>query len=246
MINAVIVEDESNNAERLKRILERHCAHVSVVAISGTVEDALLAIGSLRPQLVFLDIELPDGTGFDILKENDPPSFHTIFTTAYDHYAIKAIRYGAADYLQKPIDKDELVAAVNRVIKRSSSSAGEQHRFIREAVNNIDQNRVALPTQTGYTIVFIDDIVRCEADANYTRFFLAGGNKIMVSRTLGEYDDLFSDNGFCRVHHSHLINLKHAVKYNKGDGGSVTMSDKSEVEVSKRKKEQFLKMLPRI
>lgn len=244
-MRAIIVEDEVHNYERLERLLQKNCPTIEVIGIATTVDQAIDAIREGNPDIVFLDIELPDGTGFDVLDHFENESFSIVFTTAYDHYAIKAIKMGAADYLLKPIERDEMKHTVERLIQQKDVSTAGQRKFLRTALNRSELSQIALPTQEGYIIVEITQVIRCEADANYTWVFLTNGQKKLVSKTLKEYEELLKDNNFCRIHHSHLINMRHAVKYIRGDGGTVIMSDGSEIEVSKRKKERFLKMLPR-
>lgn len=243
MITAVIIEDEKNNAERLERLLAQHCPIIELKKIANSVEEGVKAIKEHQPALIFLDIELPDGTGFEIFSHFENPSFDVIFTTAYDHFAIKAIKFSAIDYLLKPIDKEELLAAVEKVNHKSQSSAPKYNAFFKDKSKITEVSNIALPTSDGFKIVTLNSIIRCEADGNYTVFYLEKNEKIMVSKSLKEFDELLEDCNFCRVHHAHLINMKHAVKYQKGEGGYVVMSDNQSVEVSKRKKEQFLKQL---
>lgn len=243
-MNAIIIEDEKNNAERLERMLSRHCPEIILKKTAASVQEGILAINEFNPDILFLDIELPDGTGFEIFDHFSSPAFEVIFTTAFDKFAIKAIKFSAADYLLKPIDKEELIAAVEKVKSlKDDSSKSRNISFFKEKHKNQLLNNIALPTSDGYKIVSIDQIIRCEADGNYTRFHLDKNEKILVSKSLKEFEDLLEDCNFCRVHHSHLINMKHAVKYQKGEGGYVIMSDNASVEVSKRKKDQFLKQL---
>lgn len=244
MINAIIIEDEKNNAERLERMIVQNCPAISIKKIAGSVAEGVEAIREFNPGLVFLDIELPDGTGFEIFEHFDQPEFDVIFTTAFDHFAIKAIKFSATDYLLKPIDKEELLNAVAKVSDKTTSKTKTKNAlFFRDRNKSTDINNIALPTSDGYKIVSLDNIIRCEADGNYTFFFLEKNEKILVSKSLKEFEDLLEECNFCRVHHSHLINMKHAIKYHKGEGGFVTMSDNISVEVSKRKKDQFLKQL---
>lgn len=243
MIRAVIVEDEKNNWERLSRLLERKAPDVEVTGIASSVEDALPLLRELKPDLVFMDIELPDGTGFEILEELTDLAFEVIFATAYDQYAIKAIRFAAADYLLKPVEADELVNALDRTRTRMTSNKEKTSQIVNQTFQSEKPDQLALPTLEGYSIVKLEDIIRCEADGNYTRFHLSGQRNILVSKTLKEYDELLTNQGFCRVHHKHLVNLNHCTKYIKGDGGLITMSDGVDVEVSKRKKENFLTLL---
>jgi two-component system LytT family response regulator len=206
----------------------------------------LNAIQQHKPGLVFLDIEMPDKTGFELLNSLPEINFDIIFTTAYNQYAIKAIRFSALDYLLKPVDLDELKGALARVYRKHLKK--EQRENIDMLMNNIRSSqpnfsRITLSTQDGLVILHIDEIIYCEASGTYTFFYLKNKEKIVVSKTLKEYEDLLKDHHFFRAHNSFLINLNEVKKYIKGDGGSVIMSNGDEVFVSKRRKEEFLASL---
>lgn len=246
MINAVIIDDEKKCVSLLRHLIENNCTDVSVVGEAGSALEGINEIETHQPDLVFLDIEMPDKSGFELLNSLPEIKFDIIFTTAYNHYAIKAIRFSALDYLLKPVDIDELKNAVARVHKKHDKK--EQRENIDLLVNNIRSlkpnfSRITLSTQDGLVILHVDEILYCEASGTYTVFYLKNKEKIIVSKTLKEYEELLKDHYFFRLHNSYLVNLNEVKKYIKGDGGSVIMSNGDEVFVSKRKKEEFLAAL---
>ncbi len=252
MIKAVIVEDEKNSQELLKELITEYCEGVEVVDIAGNVAEALEAIETQKPDLIFLDIELPDGDGFQVLEQVKDLNFEVIFTTAYDQYAMRAFKFSATDYLLKPVDIDELQAAAARVVEKQSQTSEEsgegQSDKIEALIRNIRNmqqpfKRIVLPTTNGFTVVNPEDIIRCESDRNYTFIFLMDGRKILVSRTIKEYDEMLSDYNFFRIHQSHLINLKYLKNYTRGRGGYVELTDGSTLDVSARRKSEFLKRM---
>ncbi|MEO0471510.1 MAG: LytTR family DNA-binding domain-containing protein [Bacteroidota bacterium] len=252
MIKAVIVEDEKNSQELLKELITEYCDGIEVVAIAGNVAEGLAALKTHQPGLLFLDIELPDGDGFQVLEKAEKLNFDVIFTTAYDQYAMKAFKFSATDYLLKPVDIDELQAATNRVVEKQKelqSGEGEAQNDKIEAlirnIRNIQQpfKRIVLPTTNGFTVVNPEDIIRCESDRNYTFIFLMDGRKILVSRTIKEYDEMLTDYNFFRIHQSHLINLKYLKNYTRGRGGYVELTDGTTLDVSARRKSEFLKRM---
>jgi len=184
-----------------------------------------------------------DGTAFDLLEQINWTNFHIVFITAYDQYAIRAIRFSAIDYILKPVDPGQLIAAIERIKALAPETNQSGERISNLIGNKREIDRIALPTLNGYNFVKLADIVRCEADNNYTLFYLAEGKKFLVTRTLKEYENLLSEKSFVRVHQSHLVNMNFVASYIKGDGGSVIMHDGSEVEVSRRKKEEFLRRM---
>ena len=249
MIKALVVDDEKKARDILTGMLNAHCPQVNVIGQADSVSVAEELIRSTKPDLVFLDIEMPFGNGFDLLDRTRDLNFDVIFTTAFDHYAVKAIKFSAFDYLLKPIDVDELKIAVDRLIqnkKDQNSFNGKIENLLSEIKINGKPKRIAIPSLEGISIVNIDEIIRCEADTNYTRIYLINGEAILVSKTLKEYEDLLTEYHFVRVHHHNLINLNHVQKYIKGEGGYAIMSDGSSVEVSRRKKTEFLEKLSNI
>ena len=203
-------------------------------------------ISTLKPDLVFLDIEMPNGNAFDLLEKFKEIDFNIIFITAYDHYAIKAIKFSAVDYILKPIDSEELVLAVKRFEDKIGQKSSLNNQF-KTLLSNVRPGnklkKVGIPDGDGLVFINLSDIIRCDSDGNYTFFILTTGKKIIASRTLGEYEQMFTDDNFFRIHRSHLINLEHVKKYIKGEGGYVVMSDNSQVEVSRRNKNDFLEKL---
>jgi two-component system LytT family response regulator len=246
MIKAIIVDDELGARESLSKMLEKNCKQIEVVAKVDSMLSAFEAITNKEPDLVFLDIEMPNGNAFDLLEKFKTINFNIIFTTAYDHYAIKAIKFSAVDYILKPIDPEELITAVKRFEDRAGEKATLDKQFKTLLSNVRPENKlkkVGIPDGDGLIFINLSDIIRCDSDGNYTFFILTSGKKIIASRTLGEYEQMFADDNFFRIHRSHLINLEHVKKYIKGEGGYVVMSDNSQVEVSRRNKTDFLEKL---
>jgi two-component system LytT family response regulator len=246
MIKAIIVDDELGARESLSKMIEKNCKSIDILAKADSMTTAYEAILKHQPDLVFLDIEMPNGNAFDLLEKFDKINFDIIFTTAYDHYAIKGIKYSAIDYILKPIDPEELVQAVHRFEEKAGQKNMLDQKFKMLLSNIKPENKlkkVGLPDGDGLIFINLADIIRCDSDGNYTFFILTTGKKIIASRTLGEYEQMFADDNFFRVHRSHLINLQHVKKYIKGEGGYVVMSDNSQVEVSRRNKLEFLERL---
>lgn len=248
-MRAVIVEDEKNSQELLKELISQYCDPVKVVSVAGSVSEALEMIRLHEPELVFLDIQLPDGDGFQILEqlEDKELSFDIIFTTAYDQYAMRAFKFAAADYLLKPIDIEELQLAVKKVSNKNGNEAldSSQIQTLISNIRNIEQpfKRIILPTSNGFTVVDPVNIIRCESDRNYTFIFLNDGRKILVSRTIKEYEEMLVDFNFFRIHQSHLINLAYLKNYTRGRGGYVELTDGTTLDVSARRKSEFLKRM---
>lgn len=245
MIDAIIVDDESYCCETLEILIGKCCPDIQIVAVCNSGEEALAAIRHHRPQLVFLDIEMPNMNGFELLEKILLVDFALIFTTSYDHYAIKAIRFSALDYLLKPIDRDELQRAVLRVAQRRLAPTSQQLELLLQKLDHADalRKKIALPTMEGLQMVEVHSVVSCSSDGNYTHFILKDSKKITVSRTLKDVEELLEDHGFLRVHHSYLVNLDEILKYVKGEGGYLMMSDGSSVDVSRSKKEILLQKL---
>ncbi len=241
MIKAVIVEDELKNISVLKKLLAELCPTVDITGVAENAEIAYTKIQELRPDLIFLDIEMPYGNGFDLLERFNPISFEVIFITAYSQYALKAFKYNSIDYLLKPIDENELVQAVARAEKRieSSSINANLQEFIR-GIKLYTPVKIGLPTQEGFVFINPESIIRCEADGAYSNIHYGDGKKLMVSKNLRELESLLSDAIFCRVHHSYIVNLNRVKKYLRGKGGEIEMEDGSLIPVSVRKKSDFL------
>ncbi|PHN07067.1 LytR/AlgR family response regulator transcription factor [Flavilitoribacter nigricans] len=246
MINAVIVEDEQHNREYLGKLLERYCPDIQLLAAARDVGSGLKAIEAHQPDLLFLDVEMPDGTGFDLLQQLPAEDFSIIFVTAYDHYALDAIRFCAIDYLLKPLKVEHLKAAVQKVIRQKGQQ--QENRLLRQLLNNISQQdprekRIALPTQEEIILVKVSEIIRCQGENNYTGFYLRDGRHILVSRTLREFEDLLGEYSFLRCHQSHLVNMAEVRSFVKSDGGYLLMNDDSRVNVSRHRKDKVLAAL---
>lgn len=226
--------------------LSQHCKEIEVVSLCESGEEGIRLIESLHPDIVFLDVEMPRMNGFIMLQQLANRDFELIFTTAYDHYAIQAIRYSALDYLVKPIDVDELKMAVAKVVgRRSHHSPNERiETLLHNLVNERNTgSRIAIPSQEGLQFIEIADIVYLEAESNYTIIYLKAPPKITVSKTLKDFEDLLSHQVFIRIHHSHIINKNHIQKYIRGEGGQVMMSNGKILDVARRKKEEFMKAI---
>jgi len=245
MIKAIIIDDEPYCCEILAAMLEECCPDMEVIAICNNGIEGLSSIRQLSPDLVFLDVEMPKMNGFAMLEQLSSVNFHLIFTTSYDQYALKAFRFSAIDYLLKPVDREELQKAVQKVIQRSKAPLPQQLEIllqkIHQPTNSI--NKIALPTMEGLQMIPVDSIISCESDNNYTIFLLKNKKKIVVSSTLKEIEEMLEEHSFVRVHRSYLVNLNEIEKYLKGEGGYLVMSDGSTIDVSRTKKEVLLKKL---
>lgn len=246
MIHAIIVDDEEKSRNGLANIIKRHCPLVKVVELCDSVNSAEQAIERSKPDLVFLDVEMPFNNGFELLQRIPSPTFKVIFTTAYDQYAIQAIKFSALDYLLKPIDIDDLKRAVERFEQPKSKTSDQDVslRVLMSALNLKNKSaKIAVPTFDGLQMINVEEIVKCTADESYTHITLLNGTKVTVSRILKEFEDLLADYNFLRIHNSSLINLIHVKKYVKGEGGYVVMVNDESVEVSRRKKTELLQKL---
>ena len=248
MVKAVIIDDEKNGRDIVKQYLSFYCEDIDVIGEANSVESGYELLTTQTPDIVFLDIQMQDGTGFNLLEKLPQRNFKVIFVTAYDQFALKAIKFSASDYILKPVEPDEFVDAVERVKSELEKQNQAKDNRIDELLlisKKNDFTKVGLPTSEGIQFVKVDDIVRCEADGPYTQVFMTTGERVMVSKNLKIYEELFANNNFLRVHKSHLINTSYIDKYMNGggDGGSVAMADGSVVEVSRRKKEELLSML---
>lgn len=246
MLKAILVEDEESNCLYLQRIIEKRCPEISVLAHAANVENAYMEIVRHQPDIVFLDIEMKSESGFELLRRFTEIHFEVIFTTAYEHYALKAIKFSALDYLLKPIDENELVEAVKKVnIKRIQNNLNNNLAVLMNnlGTKEIKKQQIAISTQESLTYVRVSEIIYCQADGPYTYFFLKNGDKLVASKTLKEFEELLQHHRFFRGHNSYLINLDEVKKYLRGDGGELVMSNGKTVNVSKRKKEELLKLL---
>lgn len=242
-MRAIIVDDELLVAQNLHLLLGRYCADVEIIGTAHNAADAEKLIRQEEPDLVFLDVEMPGGNGFDLLKRFQHIKFGVIFVTAFDHYAVQAIKFSAIDYLLKPIDINELIAAVQKAKEHVRSKNINQSLGI--LLHNMAQpatklQKLSLPTLEGMTFININDILYCKSDGNYTIFHLADGQRLLITRQIGVYEDLLPEPLFCRIHRQYIINVNRVSKYVKGRGGHVVMSDGQEIDVAARKKDDFL------
>jgi two-component system LytT family response regulator len=246
MIKAIVVDDEPYCCETIAMLLEDN-QEVKIVAECYNGIDALEAIRKNNPALVFLDVEMPKMNGFEMLQQLSSVNFEIIFTTSYDQYALKAIRFSAIDYLLKPVDEEELKQAVQKVIRRSKKPIAEQLEILMQKIHQpaTPVTKIALPTMEGFQMIKIDSIISCEADSNYTTLHLKGNRKMVVCRNLKDMGELLEDHSFTRVHRCYVVNLNEVEKFVKGEGGYLIMSDGSSVDVSRNKKEELLKKLLR-
>jgi two-component system LytT family response regulator len=246
MIKAIIVDDEPYCCEALESLLSRYCPKVEVVNVSHSGKEALKAIKEHKPDLLFLDIEMPQMNGFELLEKLPDTNLNIIFTTSYDQYAIKAIRFSALDYLLKPVDREELQNALQKVTDNAQHPLTQQLEILLQKINTPTSpaiSKVAMPTMEGLQMVNVDSIISCQSDSNYTIILLKDKNKLTVSRTLKDIEEILEGYSFIRVHHSYLVNINEINKYVKGEGGYLVMSDGSNVDVSRSKKDLLLKKL---
>lgn len=244
-INAIIIDDEAHCRSALKKQLEWSAPHVQVI---GEYENATAgeeAIRALKPDLVFLDIEMPDKNGFDLLKSFDDIFFEVIFTTAYDSFAIEAFRINATDYLLKPIDEEQLVEAVDKVAIHLRNRNPDQ--YLKEIMLKINENsdarKIPFPTSEGISFVALGDIIRCEAEGSYSYVYFGTGQRIFIAKTLKSIEELCDSEMLVRVHHSHLINIQRVQQYSKAGGGTILLDDGSTVPLARSKKDTWKKML---
>src|SRR5215510_7114930 len=244
MSKAIIIDDEIHCQETLTLLLKEYCPQVEILQQCRSGKQGLEAINKFRPDMVFLDIEMPGMNGFELLEQFAEISFAVIFTTSYDQYAIKAIRFSALDYLLKPIDPKELIAAVRKVQTQKNLPVPEQFQMLMSQVKRHDGGftKIAIPTAEGFELIPSDEVVRCEADDNYTHLYLKNKTKIIACRTLKEMEEQLQDfSSFLRVHHSYVVNLNEVNKYIRGEGGYLVMSDGATVNVSRSRKEPLMK-----
>lgn len=250
MISAILIDDDINLRNGMKGLLQLYAPQINIIGEADSVVSGVEAIESLKPQVVFLDIQLNDGTGFDILEKitalNGTTKTHIVFITAHEQYAIKAFRFSALDFLLKPVDPDELQKVIQKIKAEIEKNDSSSHidlllENIRKKVDNF--KRIALSTSDGIHLFDVSDIIRCESEDNYTKFFIKNSKPILISKTLKEYEELLTEHGFERIHQSHLINLNYLKSYIKKDGGYIVMADDSHLPISQRKKERLQEIL---
>ncbi len=237
-LNAIIVEDEANSREILRNYLAKYCANVNLMGEAATINDGLKLISENVIDLVFLDVEMPFGNAFDFLDQVPDRSFETVFVTAYNQYAMDALNHHAAYYLMKPINIDELVKAVEYVAEIREKENALEDRILKPDIDKVS-GKITLPQQDGFRVLNVSDILYCKADDNYTEIYLVN-QRIVVSKTLKYFEEALSSFPFARIHKSYLVNVNEVIKYKKGKGGSVVVSNGKELLVSASKKKDFL------
>ena len=242
-MKAVIVDDEQMSRQTLHKLLELYCPKVEIIGEAGSADEAFELIEKESPSVVFLDVEMPYGSGFDLLARFSDINFEVIFVTAFDQYALRAIKSCALDYLLKPINAEELISAVNKLEEKENLVSNKLN--IETFLKNLqridsDNNQIVIPTSDGFEFVEIDEIIRFEADGRYTNIHLNDGSKNLICKNLKEFELLLEGHDFFRSHHSHLVHMKYVKSYSKSDGGFLKMKEGSLVPISRRKKEAFL------
>lgn len=244
MLKAILIDDEKIARETLEAYLKKYCPKIEVLALCENIQKGLIAIELHQPDVVFLDVEMPFGNAFDLLEQCKNINFETIFVTAFSHYALKALNQSASYYLLKPIDITELIKAVDKIAdakeKKNWNNSHTQLLVENLKTTQKTKHKIALPLLEGFEFVQIQDIIRCQANDNFTDVILKDGRKLMICRTLKFYEELLSENGFVRIHKSHLVNIAFAIRYLKGKGGQLEMLDKSVLDVSPTKKQELL------
>ncbi len=244
MLRAVLIDDDESNLSSLSEKLCKHCPQIEIIARCDNAQDGMKFINSLQPDVVFLDIEMPVMNGFVMLQQLVYKKFELIFVTAYDHYAIKAIRYSALDYLVKPVEIEELkVAVLKAEANRKSQPADSQLDILLEHLQKKQPRRISIPTTEGLQFINLENITYLEASNNYTNIYLSNRQKFLVSRTLKDFEEILPSETFLRIHHSNIINKLFVERYIRGDGGQVVMKDGIVLDVSKRKKTEFLQAI---
>lgn len=244
MIKTIIIDDEQHCTDRLIRLLnELKEFEVEIAGFASTVEEGLQLIKNNQPDLVFLDVNLGNGSGFDLLKKSGKINYSIIFCTAYDQYAVQAFRFSALDYLLKPVSKELLGEALLKMNKQKEENIIERKLELLFQNNHSTHKRIAIPDVKGIVFVPLNDIIRCQGNVNYTQIFLRNGEQFLASKTIKEFEELLKEYNFFRLHNSHLVNLDTIKRYKKGSGGSVLLEDGTELDVSVRRKDEFLRKM---
>jgi len=250
MITALLIDDDKHLRKGMKSLLERYASEIIIIGEAESVKTGIVAIEKYKPQVVFLDIHLSDGTGFDILEEvsrlHGKINTHIVFITAHEQYALKAFKFSALDFLLKPVDPEDLQKTITKIKETLEKNNSFEHidlllENIRKKVDHF--KRIALSTSDGIHLFEIADIIRCESDDNYTKFYIKNHKPLLIAKTLKEYEELLTEHGFERIHQSHLINLAYLKSYIKNDGGYVIMADNTNIPISQRKKERLQELL---
>ena len=243
-INVVLIDDENQSRKTLQVLLRDYCPNVKIIGEADSVLAGYQLLQTETPDAVFLDVQMTDGTGFDLLNKISDPSFQVIFTTAFDDFAIKAFQYNAIDYLLKPIDIDDLLRSIKKIdLSNNGSETKTQLSNLLETNNSGEFKKIALSTSEGLHFLELKNIVRLQSEANYTTFHLMDGTRIVVSKTIKNFEKLLTDNDFFRTHKSHIINFKHVTKILREDGGYLLMTDNYKVPISRSKKDEFMKLV---
>ena len=247
LLSAIIIDDEKNGRENLAGLIKTHCPQIRIVSEANSVAQAIAEIKAHRPQLIFLDIEMPGGNGFQLLEHFSDFPFEVIFVTAYDNYAIKAIRFSASDYILKPINLNELITAVDKVSQRVKQQS-ENERIRQLYLNTIHPTnpKIGLPTGERVEFVEVKSIIHCQGESNYTHLYFTDKKPLLVAKSLIEFEELLGEYGFIRVHKAHLINLNHVSSFTKNDGGVLIMSNGNQVSISRRRKDLTLSQLKNV
>jgi two-component system, LytTR family, response regulator len=245
MIKAIIIDDEPELRDMNKTLLEKNFKNIEVLASCGTVKEGVLLIDSLKPQLILLDIQLSDGSGFQVLQDIKPYKFSVIFITAHNEFAVRAIKFSALDYILKPVNETEFCQAIERALETINTTfVNRQVDTFFDYYDRKTQNRnIVLKTAESINIVEIGDIMYCRSDNSYTTFYLKSKQKILVSKGMKEYEEILTDYGFFRPHHSFLVNLKYISRLDKTDGGFLILKDNTEIPVSTRRKAKLIQVL---
>jgi len=247
LLSALIVDDEKNGRENLAGLIRSHCPQIKVVAQAASVEQAIAGIQEHKPQLIFLDIEMPGGNGFQLLEHFNNFPFEVIFVTAYDNYAIRAIRFSASDYILKPINLNELISAVDKVSLRiRNRSENERIRQLYLNTMHPANPKIGLPTGERVEFVEVKSIIRCQGESNYTHIYFADRKPLLTAKSLIEFEELLAEYNFIRVHKTHLVNLNHVSSFTKNDGGVLLLSNGDSVAISRRRKEFTLEQIRNI
>ncbi|MBN9350756.1 MAG: response regulator transcription factor [Chitinophagaceae bacterium] len=245
MLSAILIDDEEASLNSLRQKIVKHCHEIEILATCTKAEEGLSLIEDLHPDMIFLDIEMPIMNGFTLLQKLDYRNFELVFVTAYDHYALKAIKYSALDYLLKPVEVEDLKAAVKKAIEKKQNLPNKRLEFLLENMisNNKRLNRIAISSVEGLQFIRVENIVYLEASGNYTNVHLAEKKKYLSSRNMKEYEDLLPPDNFIRIHNSYIINKNFVEKYIRGEGGQVVLEGNITLDVSKRRKSDFLSLI---
>ncbi|WP_462254902.1 LytR/AlgR family response regulator transcription factor [Ferruginibacter sp.] len=250
MLNAILIDDEKNNRDALRKKIEANCTQINIVAECSNGIEGIAAIQLHQPQVIFLDIEMPHMNGFTMLEQLPGKNFEIVFTTAYNQYAINAIRLGAFDYLVKPVDVTELLAVTNRLVeKKQTINNDDRLQILLDQLTNgnkLQPQKIAVATQEGLELVTIKHIVYMEAIGNYTQIHFTTGKPLLASKTLKDFEDLLQGAGFFRIHNASLVNMLFVKKYIKGDGGQVQLTNEIILDVARRRKDELIELLMKI